>query len=253
MTTGDGRDVNGCAFRDPAFAANRGAPIHRWVPWIAGYSKYFVEDAVARFASGPGVVLDPFAGVGTTLVEADLAGHEAVGFEINPYAAFVAQVKLKAHRVNPELLRETIERFVLFMEKATGQGRKPRSTPPDAFRTRTPFYSPKVQNKVLLALDFIALQVPRVADLYRVAFAATMVEYSNYSYEPSLGRKVTVGRAEVDDYHVAEAMASKLLQIADDADWYRGARTTRRRKDGRILQQSFSMDTRISKQGVWSC
>ena len=23
-------------FRDPAFAANRDNPVHRWVPWIAG-------------------------------------------------------------------------------------------------------------------------------------------------------------------------------------------------------------------------
>ena len=73
---------NGSAFRDPAFMANRDVPIHRWVPWIAGYSKHFVEDALMRYTSGPSVVLDPFAGVGTTLVEADLAGHEAVGFEI---------------------------------------------------------------------------------------------------------------------------------------------------------------------------
>ena len=33
-----------------------------------------------------GTVLDPFAGVGTTLVESVFAGHNAVGFEINPYA-----------------------------------------------------------------------------------------------------------------------------------------------------------------------
>ena len=61
--------------------ANRDAPVHRWVPWIAGYSKHFVEDAINRYTSGPSVVLDPFAGVGTTLLEADLAGHKAIGFE----------------------------------------------------------------------------------------------------------------------------------------------------------------------------
>ena len=72
-----------------------------------------------------------------------------------------------------------------------------------------------------------------------LAFAATMVNYSNYSYEPSLGRKATVGRPDVDDYNVAEAMMSKVLQMADDADWYRDARDTRRQKDGRILKRSF--------------
>ena len=66
-----------------------------------------------------------------------------------------------------------------------------------------------------------------------------MVNYSNYSYEPSLGRKATVGRPDVDDYNVAEAMMSKVLQMADDADWYRDAHDTRRQKDGRILKRSF--------------
>ena len=55
---------------------NRDAPVHRWVPWIAWYSKHFAEDAINRYTSGPSVVLDPFAGVGTTLVEADRVGAE---------------------------------------------------------------------------------------------------------------------------------------------------------------------------------
>ena len=189
MSAQNAATVNGCFFRDPAFTANRDAPVHRWVPWIAGFSKHFVEDALARFTDSPSVVLDPFAGVGTTLVEADLAGHEAVGFEINPYAAFVSQAKLKAHRVDPDYLRSTVGRFTVFMEKGVQRGTKPQTTPPAAFRTRTPFYSPKVEQKVLLALDFIADREPLIIDIYRLAFAATMVDYSNYSYEPSLAER----------------------------------------------------------------
>ena len=235
----NGKAQNGGGFRDPAFMTNREAPVHRWVPWIAGYSKNFVEDAITRYMSGPGVVLDPFAGVGTTLVEADLAGHEAIGFEINPYAAFASRAKLKAHRLDLDCLRSTIGRFRVFMERAEQRGTKPRSARPVAFRTRAPFYSPKVERKVLLVLDFIADQDPRITDIYRLAFAATMVTYSNYSYEPSLGRKATVGRPDVDDYNVAEAMMSKVSQMVDDAAWYRDTRNTRRRKDGRILKRSF--------------
>ena len=82
-------------FRDPAFAANRDSPVHRWVPWIAGYSQQFVQSALSKCLDQPGTVLDPFAGVGTTLVEADRIGHEAIGFEINPYAAFASRTKLK--------------------------------------------------------------------------------------------------------------------------------------------------------------
>ena len=234
---GNGR--NGGTFRDPAFMENREAPVHRWVPWIAGYSKYFVEDAITGYTSGPSVVLDPFAGVGTTLVEADLAGHDAIGFEINPYAAFAAQMKLHAHRIDQDSLLRTADRFMDFMQRGARRGTGPLTQAPAAFRTRTPFYSPKVERKVLLTLDFIADCPPLIADIYRLAFAATMVQYSNYSYEPSLGRKVTVGRPEVHDCDVAETIKSKVFQIADDVAWYRNARRKRRHQRGRIFNRSF--------------
>ena len=218
---------------------NRAAPVHRWVPWIAGYSKHFVADALARYLPESGVVLDPFSGVGTTLVEADLAGHEAVGFEINPYAAFAAQTKLAAHRVKADDLRDTASQLLAFMARSRQQGLTPRTLPPAAFRTRAPFYSVPVERKVLLVFDFMAGLHPRLADLCRLAFAATMVQYSNYSYEPSLGRKAAVGRPDVDDYDVAQAISEKLLQMADDTAWYRARRCARWRKNGRVIQQSF--------------
>ena len=235
----NGNGQGGGAFRDPAFMGNRDAPVHRWVPWIAGYSKQFVEDAIHSYTDGPSLVLDPFAGVGTTLVEADLAGHDAIGFEINPYAAFAAQTKLEAHRVDPQGLRTATDHFMDFMRLGIQRGERPVTQPPAAFRTRAPFYSPKVERKVLLALDFIADCPPLIADIYRLAFAATMVQYSNYSYEPSLGRKVTVGRPEVHDCDVAEAIKSKVLQMASDSVWYRSARQKRKQRQGRIINQSF--------------
>ena len=229
------------AFRDPAFIANRDAPVHRWVPWIAGFSRQFVQDALARHLPEPGagVVLDPFAGVGTTLIEADLAGHAAIGFEINPYAAFAAKTKLGAHRLEPARLLAAVEEFEAFMEEAERTDRAPEAAAPAAFRTRAPFYSPAVERKVLLAFDFMAALGVPVADLFRLAFAATMVGYSNYSYEPSLGRKASVGRPDVEDDDVAGAIAAKLRQMAGDSSWYRHARVQPEREDRQVLERSF--------------
>src|SRR5437870_3861593 len=82
--------LNG-GFADSAFGDNKHRPIHRWVPWIAGFSSEFVRDTFSHYLSqnqaGAAVVLDPFCGVGTTLIEALRCGHNAIGFEINPYAA----------------------------------------------------------------------------------------------------------------------------------------------------------------------
>lgn len=36
-------------FRDPAFGDNKNLPVHRWVPWIAGYSVAFVDDVISAY------------------------------------------------------------------------------------------------------------------------------------------------------------------------------------------------------------
>jgi hypothetical protein len=47
-------------------------------------------------------VLDPFCGSGTTLLEAQLLGRKAIGFDINPLAALISSVKTT--EIDPELL-----------------------------------------------------------------------------------------------------------------------------------------------------
>src|SRR5712691_204809 len=69
--------LNG-GFKDSAFGDNKSRPIHRWIPWIAGFSSEFVRDVFSQYlgatVSAKATVLDPFCGVGTTLVEAQLNG-----------------------------------------------------------------------------------------------------------------------------------------------------------------------------------
>jgi DNA methylase len=81
------------AFRDPAFRDNRSLSIHRWVPWIAGYSAAFVDDVISTYvpAHKTALMLDPFCGVGTTLLQAVLRGHYAIGFEINLYPVSICK------------------------------------------------------------------------------------------------------------------------------------------------------------------
>ena len=97
-------------FRDSSFAKNKNLPLHRWVPWVAGFSADFVEDALKNYlpsGDSNAWVLDPFAGVGTTLVESYLSGLNVVGFEINPYAALATRIKLKAIKISLDDLTPT--------------------------------------------------------------------------------------------------------------------------------------------------
>ncbi len=205
-------------FGDTAFTKNREEPLHRWVPWIAGFSSSFVAqvlDAAADREPSEVTVLDPFAGVGTTLIEALRRGHNAAGFEINPYAALVSRVKVRAPHCDLARLEETAREFRSFM--TDGRRKGPRSVPPPEFRSRRPFFSPKVERKVLRVLDFIAEQEEaEIRDILRVALGAVLVSVSNYSYEPSLGTRAAAGKDDVLDADVAGLVADKLAEMAED-------------------------------------
>lgn len=213
-------DNNGSAFSDPAFANNKTLPIHRWVPWIAGFSSDFVKEALHRYLAGKGTILDPFAGVGTTLVEAALLGHDVIGFEINPYAALACRTKVNAVHIAVEKLHDEILRFRLFYNEKISSNYAPKSAPPKGFKTRAEFYSSQVLHKVLILQDFIdTIEDATLKDLFRLAFASTMVRYSNYSYEPSLGRRMSAGKAEIQDFPVGQTILNKLLEMAEDITW----------------------------------
>ena len=218
-------DSHDAYFSDPSFATNKTLPIHRWVPWIAGFASHFVQEVLETFLDKPGTVLDPFAGVGTTLVEAILGGHRAIGFEINPYAALACRAKARAYRISVEALHAEIARLRTFYAEKTANGYTPTSQSPRGFRTRSAFYSPQVLRKVLIVRDFIAALAhdgvdSDLRDLFRLAFAATMVRYSNYSYEPSLGRRVSAGKSEIHDFPVGQTIVHKLLEMAEDIAWF---------------------------------
>jgi DNA modification methylase len=217
-------------FRDPAFTKNREVPLHRWVPWVAGFSAQFVQDCLQEYLpeSDPSQlhVLDPFAGVGTTLLEAYTHGLNVVGFEINPFAALAARSKLEAPQVSPGLLSAQIEAFEKHMNRRCGPNGEaktnPCSQPPPGFSGRTRLFSPKVERKVLIALDFInCIDDRKIRDLFRLAFGSVMVGLSNYSYEPSLTRRSAVGKADIYDAPVARVISSKLTTFLDDILWLR--------------------------------
>jgi tRNA G10 N-methylase Trm11 len=64
---------------------------------------------IRTYGGGARLLLDPFCGSGTSLVEARLAGVNAVGIDLNPFAVLLARVKttdydpLAVHRHAREL------------------------------------------------------------------------------------------------------------------------------------------------------
>jgi len=81
--------------RLPTRLLTRQRPIHRWLNFIAGFSPEFVSACIQNAElANDAVIIDPFAGLSTTLVQANIEGIRSVGFEAHPFFYDMSLAKL---------------------------------------------------------------------------------------------------------------------------------------------------------------
>jgi len=93
---------------------NSSLPVHRWFRFKESFSGDLLKNVVEVYARELGKTfrfLDPFCGVGTSLVtaqELSACGFHvnAIGIERNPFIAFVARTKVSWPEINPDRISE---------------------------------------------------------------------------------------------------------------------------------------------------
>src|SRR5262245_48492823 len=84
-------------------------PIHGWYRFVLSYPPHLVRKYLSAFGlTREGLVLDPFCGTGTTLVEAKKEQIPSVGCDAHPFAAMVSRVKTN-WEVDARLLRDVFK------------------------------------------------------------------------------------------------------------------------------------------------
>ena len=76
------------------FDKNKNVFIHRWYPFVEGYSKEFIEDILEELPFVPTCALEPFCGSGTTPVELQNHDIKCYSFEVSPFMHLLSIVKL---------------------------------------------------------------------------------------------------------------------------------------------------------------
>jgi DNA modification methylase len=66
---------------------------HNFHPYPAKFIPQFPRKLIEILSQSGEIVLDPFCGCGTTMVEAKLLGRNSIGVDINPIATLVSRVK----------------------------------------------------------------------------------------------------------------------------------------------------------------
>lgn len=81
-------------------------PFQRWYRYKEGFSVELVEQLIKEYSNKKkGTILDPFSGSGSTLLAANNMGYSAIGFEVNPFSAFLSTCKLEQYT------KKDIEKF----------------------------------------------------------------------------------------------------------------------------------------------
>jgi len=87
-------------------------PIHGWYRFVLSYPPHLVRQYMSAFGVAQSdLLLDPFCGTGTTLVEARKHGIASVGCDAHPFAALVSRVKTN-WTLDPKLLKHHLSRIL---------------------------------------------------------------------------------------------------------------------------------------------
>ncbi len=176
---------------------------------------------------GGGAVLDPFCGGGTVLVEALLAGREALGLDISPVAGLVARARTaKTTEAERTALRSAARKITERAAKATVP---PPGIPDDLAR----WYEPHVLAELAAIHDGIGKD-----PLLRAVFSAIVVKASRRESDTSSARTDTKrppGTTAILFHKKAREYARMLEELANAVP--EGVRARVHREDARDLRE----------------
>lgn len=166
------------------FTTNANECVHRWAPYVQGFSASFVQSILERYGQDyiSPRILDPFAGCGTVLVQSKIDGYESFGVELNPLLQYIADVKVNSWTVRPSQLIKLYH--ALRTDVLTSE--------PHFLKSESHF-SPEVLTSLKRIKGGIDSFAPRTDEqknirrLFDVAFASILIDSSNLKRTPCLG------------------------------------------------------------------
>lgn len=162
------------------FRSNETLAVHRWWPYVQGFSAEFVRGMLEEHSAGPGTtVLDPFSGSGTTLVETRRAGARAVGTELLAPAVLASRVKTD-FELDPSSLERAARRA------AQSAARRRPGALPFLRETRRQFTARNLADLTRLR-DALPPEGSALSDALRLAFGRILIPSSLLHRSPCLG------------------------------------------------------------------
>lgn len=188
-------------------------PIHRWYGYKEGFSPSFVNNFITANATAKdNLVFDPFGGVGTTGLEANKMGYNAVLMDVNPLGLFASTVKTK-HYTSDEIekVKEYVQRFTYleFFDKDVSINNE----------TVERYFDATTWDALLRVKSYIAcIEVESVRNLFSLALLSLIEEISTH-HKNGNGVKKKLHQPEINTFSaLRDKVVNRLLMFIDDIE-----------------------------------
>lgn len=223
--------------------ANGDEPIHNWYRFVLSYPPHVVREYMDKLEVGAGsVLLDPFCGTGTTIVEAKKHGVKAIGVEAHPMTAFASATKLDWDVDAVELgsIAEAVAESSLRILRNTRVRRRLGDEQSSLILRDS--ISELPLHKTLVLLDTIKKSTSQFDRQMELALAKVLVySASNLHFGPEVG----VTRTKKDDYPVVEKWLETVMTMCSDLEHVQ-------QETGAALDSSYVLHADSRGLGRWA-
>jgi hypothetical protein len=224
------------------FNKNKKEPIHRWYPFVEGYSREFIESILKEMKKKELVCLEPFSGSGTTALELQNNNIPCYAFEVNPLMYLIARVKLENNY--------DVNRIIFWHDYIKNSRDNMQVVLQTAFSTLYEDENKKKWNyntEVGIAIQKLKNSISNIdediyKDLFTVALASILLEVSNlYRNGKCLSYKKNWKERSISQDDVFRRFDEKIQeQIISDIRDSMNRKTTQNNK-----QHLYNMDSRV--------
>lgn len=201
---------------DGTFKENKTISIHRWYPYVEGFSESFVLECLHGFNKKI-IVYDPFNGSGTTSTACSYNGYVCYASEVNPLMRFIANTKGNTVKriIENKKIDSICKQRIDFEKYVKNKNRKYQNLINNCYMNFN-FFSNENLKQINIIKNFIkTIEDKDIRDIFNIALASILVKVSNMTRSTDLRRKTEKELRNTTKYVFKEYISS-LDNIIND-------------------------------------